>query len=119
MRETNHIQLASRGELEGPTKRVKMTSKEIVFTEEDARGIYWPHNDTLQIRTLVMNVEIRRIMVDNGSSINVIYKGCYDQMGIRDEQLQPSPKPLYGFTGDAVIPIGQIRLPLTLRDAER
>ncbi|XP_052204129.1 uncharacterized protein LOC127809407 [Diospyros lotus] len=40
-------------------------------------------------------------------------------MGLGPEQLSSSPKPLYGFTGDAVTPVGRITLPFTIGDANR
>jgi len=55
-------------------------------------------------------------MVDTSSSVNVMYRGCFDQMGLGSNQLMASPEPLYGFTGDAMIPMGCIRLPLRIRD---
>ena len=37
-------------------------------------------------------------------------------MGLKDSNLRPSPNPIYGFTGDSVIPVGVITLPLTVGD---
>ncbi|XP_052209253.1 uncharacterized protein LOC127812767 [Diospyros lotus] len=52
--------------------------KEITFSEEDARDIHWPHNDALVIRAHIGNMEVRRIMVDTGNSVNVMYRACFD-----------------------------------------
>jgi len=90
-----------------------------VFTDEDVKGMIWPHNDALVIQAKISNMEVRRIMIDTGSSVNVMYRSCFDQMGLRAEQMRPSPEPLYGFTGDAVVPVGQIKLSLTLGEAGR
>ncbi|XP_052171494.1 uncharacterized protein LOC127787473 [Diospyros lotus] len=69
----------------GPSKRAKVAMKEITLSEDDARDIYWPHNDTLVIRAHIGNMEVRRIMVDTGSSVNVMYRACFDQMGLGPE----------------------------------
>lgn len=63
-------------------------------------------------------MEVRRIMVDTGSSVNVMYKKCFDQMGLGQDQLMSSLEPLYGFTGEAVVPKGRIRLPLTVTESD-
>ena len=39
-------------------------------------------------------------------------------MGLGSDQLIASPEPLYGFTDDAVIPLGHIKLPLTVGDLD-
>ena len=48
-----------------------------------------------------------------------MYKTCFDQMGLGAEQLSSFLDPLYGFTGDAIVPIGQISLPLTIGGTDR
>ncbi|XP_024026591.1 uncharacterized protein LOC112093080 [Morus notabilis] len=40
-------------------------------------------------------------------------------MGIQKEQLEKTSRPLYGFTGDSVIPQGTIRLPITAGEKPR
>ncbi|XP_052193804.1 uncharacterized protein LOC127802147 [Diospyros lotus] len=114
VREANHVLIAGSVEHMGPPKRARVAMKEITFFEDDARDIHWPHNDSLVIRAHIGNMEVRRIMVDTGSSVNVMYRACFDQMGLGPKQLSPSPEPLYGFTGDAVVPIGRVKLPFTV-----
>ncbi|XP_052202690.1 uncharacterized protein LOC127808243 [Diospyros lotus] len=98
----------------GLPKRARVAMKEITFSEDDARDVHWPHNDALVIRAHIGNMEVRRIMVDTGSSVNVMYRACFDQMGLGPKQLSPSPELLYGLTGDAVVPIGRVKLPFTV-----
>ena len=59
--------------------------EEITFSEDNGRDVRWPHNDALAIHAHVDNIEIRRIMVDTGSLENVMYKTCFDQMGLGAE----------------------------------
>ena len=40
-------------------------------------------------------------------------------MGLKVSNLKPSPNPVYGFTGDSVIPLGVISLPMTLGEYPR
>ncbi|XP_052176651.1 uncharacterized protein LOC127790956 [Diospyros lotus] len=114
VRETNHVLIAGSIEQTGPSKRTRVAMKEITFSKDDAKDIHWPHNDALVIRARIGNMEVRRIMVDTSSSVNVMYRACFDQMGLGPEQLSSSLEPLYGFTGDAVVPIGRVKLPFTV-----
>ena len=40
-------------------------------------------------------------------------------MGLKVSDLKPSPNPIYDFTGDFVIPLGVISLPMTLGEYPR
>ena len=43
------------------------------FLEEDARGVKKPHDDPLIIMVIIEGFNTRRVLVDNGSSANIIY----------------------------------------------
>ncbi|KAL2512216.1 Reverse transcriptase domain-containing protein [Abeliophyllum distichum] len=85
----------------------------ISFTEEDMRGVHYPHCDALVVRAVVARNGLGRMLVDNGSSVNIIFSSTYEQMNI-DVPLEPSTEPLYGFTGDCVTPKGIICLAVTM-----
>lgn len=63
-----------------------------------------------------MRVLIYRTLVDNGSSINVLYSKTLKQMRILEMYLQPYFKRLQGFIGDPVEAQGKIALIVELRD---
>ena len=52
----------------------------------------------------------RRVLIDNGSSADIIYLLAYQQMKIDRERLRPIDIPLVGFTGDKVKPSGVVSL---------
>ncbi|XP_052181967.1 uncharacterized protein LOC127794761 [Diospyros lotus] len=93
--------------------------REDYFSEKEAKNVHWPHNDALVIQAWIDNAEVQRIMVNTGSLVNVMYRACFDQMGLGLEQLSSSPELLYGFTGDVVVPIGNISLLFTIKDVDR
>ncbi|KAL2532782.1 Uncharacterized protein Adt_06133 [Abeliophyllum distichum] len=45
----------------------------ITFTEEYIRGIHYLHYDALVVRAVVARNEFKRMLVDNDSSVNVIF----------------------------------------------
>ncbi|XP_019239855.1 PREDICTED: uncharacterized protein LOC109219842 [Nicotiana attenuata] len=54
-------------------KRLREVAKNnITFTKEDSDGLLLPHNDTLVISLNVLDLKIKRALVDPGSSANII-----------------------------------------------
>ena len=45
----------------------------ITFTDEDAERVHHPHDDAIIITLLIANYTIRRVLVDNGSSTDILY----------------------------------------------
>ncbi|XP_073061799.1 uncharacterized protein [Primulina eburnea] len=86
----------------------------ISFGPEDLQGVSLPHNDAFVIQARVANYDVLRIFVDNGSSVNVIFKEALVQMDLHEYQLEAVETALFGFASHAVYPEGEISLPLTL-----
>ncbi|GMN42963.1 hypothetical protein TIFTF001_012163 [Ficus carica] len=103
------MSISSRGE-----KLAKFDVEPITFTETDANGVHFLHNDALIVETVIGNHTICRILVDNGSSVDILYLDCLEKMGIKKSQLMPNSQPFYGFTRNSFISEGLIRLPLTV-----
>ncbi|KAH7848431.1 hypothetical protein Vadar_002676 [Vaccinium darrowii] len=59
--------------IEGPTEVVKSEKKLITFSQEDEVEVIYPHDDPLVITMVVANYRIKRILVDTGSSADVMY----------------------------------------------
>uniref|UniRef100_A0A2N9ET33 Uncharacterized protein n=1 Tax=Fagus sylvatica TaxID=28930 RepID=A0A2N9ET33_FAGSY len=91
-------------------KSLKMDDQVISFSEDDARNIHHPHDDALVVTLTIAGFLTRRVLVDNGSSADIIYLPAYQQMKVDKEQLKPIDIPLVGFTGDRVKPLGVVSL---------
>ena len=61
----------------------------ITFSDSDLEGCQHPHEDPLVIRVVVANKMVHRVLVDNGSSADIIFASAFDKMGIRKEKLEP------------------------------
>ncbi|KAL2542364.1 Ribonuclease H [Abeliophyllum distichum] len=72
------------------------------FSEEDASHVLQPHSDILVITMPVSGVNIYRTLVEDGSSMNVLYLRTFEQMDIDARHVRPFMKPLQGFTEDYV-----------------
>ncbi|XP_065049156.1 uncharacterized protein LOC135679384 [Musa acuminata AAA Group] len=69
------------------------------------------HDDALVISARVANAQVRRIMLDTGSSADILYFDAFQKLGLVRENLSPMCSALTGFTGDSISPLGAITLP--------
>ena len=60
------------------------------------------------------NKTIHRVLIDNGSSTDIIFTSAFDKIGIGRENLKPVNTHLRGFSREKVLPMGSIQLVLTL-----
>ena len=88
----------------------------ITFSDSYLEGCQHPYDDPLVIRAVVANKTVHRVLVDNGSSANIIFVSAFDKMDIGRERLEPASTHLRGFSGEKVLPLGSIQLVLTLGD---
>ena len=86
----------------------------ITFTDEDAGRIHHPHDDAIVITLLIEDYTTRRVLVDNGSSVDILYYPPFQQMRLGRDQLHPVCSPLVGFGGMKVQPVGTITLPVVM-----
>ena len=82
----------------------------IGFSEEDARRLHHPHDDALIVSVRVGDYNVHRMLVDNGSSADILYYPAFQQMGIDRARLIPTNALLVGFKGTRVFPLGAITL---------
>ena len=59
---------------------------------------------------------MHRVLVDNGSSANILYYPAFQQMRIGRERLIPTNAPLVGFGGTRVLPLGAVTLSVVVGD---
>ena len=83
------------------------------FSKEDARSVKQPHDDPLVIMILIEGFNTRRVLVDNGSSADIIYLSAFQQLKLDQRRLRPFDSPLVSFSGDKVYPKGIVTLTVT------
>ncbi|XP_073123141.1 uncharacterized protein [Henckelia pumila] len=128
------INMISRGSTDGDSNRArkswskrevlglearKVTSCPVIsFGPEDLKDVVTPHNDALLIQARVANYDIRRVFVDSGSSVNVIFQEAFEKMDLLGCEVNLVKTSLYGFAGHTVQPRGEVWLPITLGAGE-
>ena len=54
----------------------------VTFTIDDSKGVKFPHSDVLVISANIAEVEVRRILIDGGSSVDLLFIHAFDQLQI-------------------------------------
>ncbi|GMN28424.1 hypothetical protein TIFTF001_046235 [Ficus carica] len=94
----------ARGEFINMTEHVskicRQSSTPITFTDEEANRLLHPHNDDLVREIRVANNVIRRVLIDNGSSTDVMFMDAFSRLKIGGAVLTPIQTPLYGVAGE-------------------
>ena len=82
------------------------------FSDEDKIGTIQPHDDALVITLRIGGYDVKRVMADQGSTIEIMYPNLYKGLSLRAKNLTPYSSPLVSFEGKVIISKGQIRLPV-------
>ncbi|XP_070002971.1 uncharacterized protein [Nicotiana sylvestris] len=92
-------------------KRVRQILEEdnITFDDTNTDGVLTPHNDALVISLLVHDTNVKRVLIDLGSSINIILLRVVNKMQA-DDKLIPKAHTLFGFDNSSIVTKGEITL---------
>ncbi|XP_048613422.1 uncharacterized protein LOC125587248 [Brassica napus] len=100
------------------SKRLLLGTDEISFTAKEQEKVLAPHHDALVVSLTVANCLVRRILVDNGSSSNIIFQTAYQDLGLDESALTRKTTPLVGFnvevgfSGEVKQTAGEVVLPV-------
>jgi hypothetical protein len=86
----------------------------ITFSDDDIARITMPHDDALVITAEINGCKVKRVLVDGGSSADILFLQCFKELGGDVKKLAPVSTPLVGFAGRGTYAEGAIRLPMTL-----
>ena len=68
--------------MEEPPKKAK-TGVIISFGDEDFEGIEFPHDDPLVIMPVIANSPVKRVLVDMGASVEILFHEAFLENGVQ------------------------------------
>ncbi|TYG73910.1 hypothetical protein ES288_D04G139700v1 [Gossypium darwinii] len=71
----------------------------------------------MMVSAKITGFEVKRILVDSGSAVEVLSWGAYKEMGLKGQSLSVA-SPLYSFVNHPVEVRGTVTLAVTLGDVE-
>ncbi|CAA0843037.1 Unknown protein, partial [Striga hermonthica] len=86
---------------------------DLTFGARDSQGVLTPHNDALVVTAEIANYDVERILVDTGSSADIMFYECFRKMDLGME-ITPITTSLFGFSGAEVVPLGEVQLTMAL-----
>ena len=101
-----------------PEKKIKNGWGPIAFNKEHLKGTIQPHDDALVVTVQISIFLVKRVMVDQGSEVDVMYPDIFKGLRLKNQDLTKYDTPLVSFDGRVVIPEGQISLPINMEGKE-
>ena len=81
----------------------------ITFDDSEAQDL-GDHHDGLVISLSISNCLIRRVLIDTGSSTNLLTLDALKGMGLSEDDLTRNSTPLVGFSGEVKYTLGEVVL---------
>ena len=115
-----HLEVGECGNLDDitPVKQQKMMFDDVVFRGRESIGVHAPTEDPLVITATIGPATVHKVLVDNGSSVNILFKKAFDQMKLEMKDLKPCEGWIRGFNGASTALMGYVELSVTLGEGE-
>ncbi|KAL0406547.1 UNVERIFIED_CONTAM: Retrovirus-related Pol polyprotein from transposon gypsy [Sesamum latifolium] len=95
------------------------TEEEITFSSKDLSEGQGTQDDPMVIKLDIANFEVHKVLIDNGSSTDIIFWDVLKRMNLENSNLSPVRTPLVGFGGSEVSSMGTIDLPVSMGEEPR
>ena len=74
------------------------------FSNEDKLGTTQPHDDALVVTLRIGGYDVKRVMINQGSTAEIMYHDLFKGLNLKPENLIAYSSPLVSFEGKMVIP---------------
>jgi hypothetical protein len=93
--------------------QTKWSHIQLTFIEANIKLTLFLRMDAMVITTHIDKWNVTRVLADNGTQAEILFLSTFEQMGFNSKQLKEASKPLYGFGGKKIEPVGSILLPVS------
>ncbi|XP_019226789.1 PREDICTED: uncharacterized protein LOC109208187 [Nicotiana attenuata] len=109
----NHVKFTNTHKLKRSIthKRYDDLRDSIIFDKSDTDGLVFPHFDALIITLRISDIDVKKILVDDGSGACIIHPRVLTQMRL-EEKIEPCCITLTGFNNAVERTSGEITLPV-------
>ena len=89
------------------SKRSKKGASPVLgFSDKDKIETIQPHDDALVVTLKIGGFDVKRVLVDQGSTVEVMYPDLYKGLNLKLKDLTAYDSPLVSFEGKTVTPRG-------------
>ena len=106
--------LSTENDNRGSKRAKKETPPVLGFLDEDKVRIIQPHDDALIVILRIGGYDVKRVLVNQGSAVEIINPDLYKGLNLKLEDLMAYNPPLVSFEGKTITPKGLIRLPIQI-----
>nr|XP_023928196.1 uncharacterized protein LOC112039550 [Quercus suber] len=96
-----------------PPLKQRRINQDMCFSEEDSKGVRQPHDEPLVIMIRIEGFNTRKVLMDNGSSVNIIYLFAFQQLKVDPKRFRHFESLFINFSGDKVYTRGIMTLTVT------
>jgi len=91
-----------------------MAQAYMTFTLENREEVTYPYEDTLVTSTVLSNHQIHKVLVDDGSSVNILSRDVMSQIGINPSRMTHIKTLLIGIEESRVLIKGVLEIPIII-----
>jgi hypothetical protein len=93
-----------------PFIKSKWSHVPITFSQGDLQLKVYPHNDSMIISCVIKGFLVHNVLVDTGSTTDIIFAKAFKQMQEQDDQIHDAT---HSFGGRQIVALGKITMPIT------
>jgi len=88
----------------------------IIFTYDDFHCLDHHQDDPMVITVEIENYVVKKVLVDQGSFVDILYWATYEKLQLPDTGMVPYVEPIYDFSGEQLSTCGYIDLHTMFRE---
>ncbi|XP_014489656.1 uncharacterized protein LOC106752481 [Vigna radiata var. radiata] len=96
------------------SREAKRTMPAITFSAQDFHALDLDQNDPMVITAMIARYQVGKVLIDQGSSTNILYWKTFKRMEISEDAIMPFNEQIVGFAGERVDTRGYVDLRTSL-----